>query len=398
MTETAAETGPARREPLIDPSGRPLKRAGFEAAVALGIVFAWAVALVAIIASMGADRAASGPHATLMLAGIACLCWWAAGDVAGRRLLVWPGSALGLVGPLSLGFAVAFSTPELRVGPHTTRLAIVSGVAAIGMVPYLFRYRLPGLVSPVVTFSLVALFLFLYGADMARIRQMEGFSPRGIVASLMGEPGFAAVFAALGAGAAVLARRLDLKGDDFGLAAARPLHLIGNGVCALLVGRALGALPAGLDLAGLALAWVVAWAWALRLNRIAVLFAMQFAMAKPAVLAIAEMRGVTLDIWTWTEVLLGIFLVQMATWPALHRLSRELGWTLGPGGRVPPAERPGMGVFWRYWPYATEEGLDRWARERAERAEPKAPRRAPRRASRRPRQRLGGAEPGAETP
>ncbi len=387
-----------RRAPMIDPSGRPLERVGFEAVVALGIVFGWAVVLLAIIQSMGANRAESGPYASIMLTAIGFICWWAAGMIAERRLLVWPCSALGLVGPLSLGFAATFATPELRVAPHTTGVAIISGVSAIGMVPFLFRYRLPGLVSPVVTFSLVALFLSLYGADMGRIRQMEGFSPRGIVASLLDEPGFAVVFAVLGAAAAVLARRLDLKGDNFGLAAARPLHLIGNGVVALLIGRALGLLPPGLAIAGLAVAFVISWLWALRLNRIAVLFAMQFAMAKPLIVAIAEIRGVTLDIDTWTEVLVGMFIIQMITWPALHRLSRELDWTLGPGGRIPPAERPGMAIFWRYWPYATDESLTRWEAERTERDAKRAAKQTERRSSRRDRHHLGGADPGAETP
>ncbi|MEM9146861.1 MAG: hypothetical protein AAGC57_11730 [Pseudomonadota bacterium] len=373
-----------RADPLIDPSGRPLKNAGFEAVFALGIVIAWFAILVLVIWSMGEDRAAAGPAPSLFLGGIGLACWWGAAEIAGRRSLVWPGSALGIVGPLSIGFAVALSTPELRVGSFQTRLAIVSTVAAVGMVPFLFRYRLPGLVSPVVTFTLVGLFLTLYGTDMERLRQVEGFSPRGIVASLLDQPIFAATFGTLAIWAAVTARRLDLQGDDFGLAAARPLHLMGCGVVALMVGRVLAFLPGPVDLIVLSLAFLAAWLYALRINRIAVLFAMQMAMVKPLVLAITEPLGISLDMRDWTLIVTGVVLFELATWPKLHRMSRARNWTLGPGGRIPPLDGPGW--MWRFWPYATEESLVRWEEARAKRRAAREAARQNRRARREDRQ------------
>jgi hypothetical protein len=354
------------RHARIDPSGRPLRNAGFEAVFALGLIACWIVIVAFVLWTMGEDRANAGPVPSLALGGVGLLCWWLAEIVAGRHQLVWPGSALGIVGPLSAGFALALSTPELRVGPIETRLAIVSATASVCMIPFLFRFRLPGLVSPVMTFALVALFLGLYGTDPERLRELEGFSPRGIVASLMTEPAFAAAFSVLGLAGAVLARRLDLAGDDFGLAAARPLHLIGGGICALMLGRALALLPMPLDILALAAAWAAAWAWALRLNRIAVLFATQLAMAKPLVMSVTDPLGLALDIRDWSFLISAMIVVQLATWPTLHRLARARDWILGPGGRRPPLDRPG--ILWRYWPYATEEVLDAWARKRAGRA------------------------------
>ncbi len=349
----------------IDPSGRPLKNAGFEAIFALGLVFAWIVIMGGIFALMGPERADDVGWPTLSLMALFALSWWGAEIVAGRRHLIWPASALGVLGPLSLGFAFALSTPELREGPHLTRVAIVSGTASLGMIPFLLRFRLPGLVSPIITFMLVGIFLSLYGADMQRIRQLEGFSPRGIVAALMSDPRAVALFGLLAAAGTIYARKLDLAGDNFGLAAARPLHLVGGGVLALVAGRILMLAPGPLDLLLLAAAWLVAWAWALRINRIAVLFAMHFAMVKPLVLAITERMGVTLDFSDWTNLLIAVLLFDLLVWLPLHRLSRKLDWTRGPGGIRPPLD--GDGWFWRYWPYATEETLERWAAERARR-------------------------------
>ncbi len=225
--------------------------------------------------------------------GLGALCWLAAEEVAGKRGLVWPGSALGIVGALSVGLAMAVSTPDLRAGPVTVRFAVISGISALMMTGYLFRFRLPGLVSPVVTFTIVALFLGIYGADPVRLREVEGFSPRGILAAMLSNPWAVAVFTALSASAVAYARRLDLKGDDFGLAAARPLHIAGWGVLGLILGRWLGLLPGPADLAALILLWCVATIWALRVNRIAVMFAVVFASAKPMMVALEPVFGFT---------------------------------------------------------------------------------------------------------
>ena len=348
---------PARAEIRIDPSGRPLERAGFEAIVALGFVVLWIVAMGGIFALMGrgAEMAASGPWPTAVLIGLCALCWLGAEGLTRRRHLIWPASALGILGPLSLGFAFALSSPELRTGPFLPRLAIIAETASVAMIPFLFRFRLPGLVSPIITFALVGLFLNLYGADAGRLREVEGFSPRGIIAALMQEPGFMALFGGLALGAVWLARRLDWRGENFSLAAARPLHLIGAGVVALVAGRLLGMLPMPLDLIGLALALVAAQLWSLRVNRIAVAFAAHFAMLKPVVYGIGDIVGARPDLTGWTVIVALVLIVELAIWPRLHRWSRSVDWTRGPGGRRPPLDRPGSRWWWRYWPYALED-------------------------------------------
>ncbi|MEM0921683.1 MAG: hypothetical protein AAGF44_02710 [Pseudomonadota bacterium] len=339
----------------IDPSGRPLKRTGFEAVFAIALLAAWAFLMGGVFNLMGRgeEMAAAIAWPSFSLVGLACLSWWYAEIVVGRWGLIWPGSALGLIGPLSLGYAVALSTPELRMGPFMPRLALISLVAGVMMIPFLFRFRLPGLVSPIMTFTLVGVFLNLYGADMDRLSQVEGFSPRGIVAALMTDPRAILLFGCLAVGAVVMARRLDLAGENFRLAAARPLHLIGGGVLALVAGRLIAMLPHPLDLALFATAWMVSWAWVLRINRVAVLFAMHFALVKPIVFALMDVFGFNLSIADWSLLLVVILIVDMALWPRAHRLSRRLDWTLGPGGLKPPLERPGF--LWRYWPYATEK-------------------------------------------
>ncbi|MGF1446799.1 MAG: hypothetical protein ACFBRM_11455 [Pikeienuella sp.] len=370
----------------IDPSGRPLKGAGLEAVISLGLVCIWVVLIAAVFAAMGRDASDDVGWPMFSLMAVFCFCWLGAEITAGRHQLIWPASAFGVLGPLSLGFAFALATPELRTGPHLSRVAIVAATGSLGMIPFLVRFRLPGLVSPIITFMLVGIFLSLYGTDMGKIRQLEGFSPRGIAAALMNDWRAAALFGLLAAVATVVARRLDLSGDNFGLAAARPLHLVGGGVLALVLGRAFALLPQPLDLALLGVAWLVALAWALRVNRIAVLFATHFAMAKPMIVAVITLFGVTLDFWDWVWVLFGILVVDMLIWLPLHRYARDIDWTLGPGGIKPPRDRRELLRFWRYWPYATDESLNRWADERRTRREEKARKRADRAARRAERQ------------
>jgi len=349
---------PARRrlghDPIdIHPSGRPVKGVGTEAAFSFAMVLIWVVLMAAVFALMAGNPAGAGLWPTFTLVGFFCLCWAFAEVVVGRWRLIWPGSALGLLGPLSLGFAVALSTPELRAAQPLHHIALVSIVAGVGMIPFLFRFKLPGLVSPIITFSLVGLFLELYGADMNRLKQMEGFSPRGIIAALLNEPIFMALFGVLSAAAAVYARRLDMKGGNFGLAAARPLHLIGGGVAVLIAGRVLGWLPNPLNIGTLSLLWIAAHLWGLRVNRVGVQIAMHFAMVKPLVHAIIDPMGLTMTIQDWSWLLTGLLIFDLALWPIGHKWSRSLNWTLGPGGKRPPLDRPGW--KWRYWPYALED-------------------------------------------
>ncbi|MFQ5566363.1 MAG: hypothetical protein ACE5EU_08375 [Paracoccaceae bacterium] len=335
------------REARVDPAGRPLENRRRQGLQALGIVLGWIAAIAAIIRFSGGGD--GGAASVPWLLGVGVLAWAAAEHVAGRRGLVWPGSALGIVGPLSVGLALSVITPEMRAAPPQFQMAVISGTAALGMGLFMFRFRLPGLVSPVVTFSIVALFLGLYGTDPAHLREVEGFSPRGILAAMMSSPLAAGSFAALSLASVAGARWLDLNGDDFGLAAARPLHVAGMGVFALVIGRWLAMLPPPLDLVLLMVGWVAATVWALRINRIAVLYAAVYASAKPVMLALGPILGFTFQRsdWGWLAPL--ILLAGMAIWPALHEQSLRRNWTLGPGGRIP---QPRPNWWWRYWPYA----------------------------------------------
>ncbi len=331
----------------VDPAGRPLEGRRRQALQALGIVAGWIALVVAIMRATGG--AAGGPASVPWLLATGVAAWAAAEHVAGRRGLVWPGSALGIVGPLSVGLALSIVSPEMRAAPPAFQMAVISGTAALGMCLFLFRFRLPGLVSPVVTFTIVALFLGLYGADPAHLREVEGFSPRGILAAMMSSPLAAASFLALSAAAVAGARWLDLNGDDFGLAAARPLHIAGMGVLALVVGRWLGMLPGPADAALLLAGWAAATVWALRINRIAVMYAALYASAKPLMLALGPLLGFAFarSDWGWLAPL--ILFGGMAIWPWMHERSLRRGWTLGPGGRIP---QPRPNWWWRYWPYS----------------------------------------------
>ena len=101
----------AKREIRISPSGRPLENAGYEAVFALGIVATWVIIMGVTLAIMGKNQAAAGPWPMYALLSLTAFCWWYAEIVVGRRNLIWPGSALGIVGPLSLGFAISLATP-----------------------------------------------------------------------------------------------------------------------------------------------------------------------------------------------------------------------------------------------------------------------------------------------
>jgi len=335
------------RPARVDPAGRPLEGRRRQGAQALGIVAGWFVLISVIMWATGGVHRSAAPVPWMLAIGV--VCWATAEHVAGRRGLVWPGSALAIVGSLSVGLGFSVITPELRLGPPEVRFAIISGTAAFMMILFLFRFRLPGLVSPVVTFSIVALFLSVYGADPDRLREVEGFSPRGILAAMMRSPVWVAGFGLLSAAAVFLARRLDLKGDDFGLASARPLHVIGAGVLALVVGRGLALLPQPLDLILLIAEAVVVVVWALRINRIGVMFTALLAMTRPIVLAVTGPLGLTLGRTDWAWILIAICVIGFIAWPTLHEQSLRHNWTLGPGGRIP---QPRANWWWRYWPYA----------------------------------------------
>ena len=331
----------------VDPAGRPLEGRRRQGIQAICIVVGWIVLVSVILWATGGTRRSAAPLPWLL--GMGVLAWAFAEHVAGRRGLVWPGSALAIVGSLSFGLGVSIITPELRLGEPEMRLAIIAGVAAISMFGYLFRFRLPGLVSPVVTFSIIALFLGLYGIDPARMAEVEGFSPRGILAAMLRSPVAVVCFTALSTAAVFAARWLDLKGDDFGLAAARPLHLVGAGILALVVGRGLAMLPAPLDWIMLLAAWAGVTVWALRINRISVMFTAVLAMARPTAVALGDQFGFTFERSDWGWYLPLIIVAGIAIWPMLHEQSLRRNWTLGPGGRIP---QPRNNWYWRYWPYS----------------------------------------------
>ena len=272
--------------------------------------------------------------------GIMVVCWLGAEAIGTWRAQIWPASALAIAGSMSLGFGVSMSTPEMRASIPSDALAIISATAAVSMTAFLFRFRLPELVSPIITFLVVALFLGLYGVDQQSFAEVEGLSARGILAALMKSPLWMAGFGILGLMAVMFARRLDLKGDDFGVASARPLHLVGAGVLALVIGKALAVYPLPTDLILLLVVWIAAVYWALRINRVTVLVAIHLAMMKPLFLSVAGPTGWVPDVWEWSVILVAIIVFDLAVWPRLHHLSLHHGWTLGPGGRI-PKERDG---------------------------------------------------------
>ena len=336
------------RPARVDMAGRPLTNRRRQALQALGIVVAWIAVMVVLfwIAGDGPGKAhAVTPYLFVTGAGT----WLLAENIAGKHGLIWPGSALGVVGSISVGLATSVLTPELRAAPPAQQIAVLSGTSALVMALFLWRFRLPGLISPVVTFTVVALFLGLYGVDAEHLRQVEGFSPRGILAAMMTSHPIVAVFGTLSAAAVVLARWNDYNGDDFGLACSRPLHVIGGGIFALILGRWLGMLPWPLSLAALSAAWIAATVWALRINRIAVMFAMHLAVIRPIGLAIMHPFGWTLDRNGWATVVTLLLFAEMFAWPWLHEASLRRGWTLGPGRRIP---QPQKNWWWRYWPYS----------------------------------------------
>lgn len=346
--------GVVPRQATMDPMGRPIEGKRRQAITSLSIVVSWICCTFLIF---WATRGAGPAFSAQFFAGMACVAWLCAEAFGTRRQLVWPTSALAIAGSLSLGFSVGLATSHLREPDIVAGIAIITGVSALSMSTYLFRFRLPGLVSPIITFSIISLFLTSYGLESEGLSRVEGLSPRGILAALISSPIWMTLFGAFGLTALVLARWLDLKGDDFGLACARPLHLVGAGISALIAGRLLGQLPLPWDLLGLTALWIGGMFWATRINRFAVMVAIHLAIARPFILGFSALFGTnSLTMWRpdfaeWSMLLTGIIVIDLVLWPFLHQISLSRGWTLGPGGRI-PKPREGMGIWWRYWPYA----------------------------------------------
>lgn len=330
--------------PRMDLAGRPLVGRKRQAFLGLCVLLVWFAFLGLVFwATRGGDPASPA----VFMAGVTVIAWL--GAEATWRSQVWTASAMAIAGSLSLGFAVSMSTPELRQVPPAEAMTLITATSAFSMMVFLMRFRLPGLVSPIITFLVVALFLGLYGVDQKSFAEVESLSARGILAALMKSPLWMAGFGAIGMCFVLFARRLDLKGDAFGIASARPLHLIGAGVVALVIGKALATYPFPSDVYMLLVVWIGAFYWALRINRVAVLLAIHFAMMKSLILSIAQPVGWTPNVWEWSTIIVVILAFDLAVWPRLHHLSLQHGWTLGPGGRIP---QPREGWLWRYWPYA----------------------------------------------
>jgi len=344
--------GVAARAPRVDPAGRPIEGRGRQALTAFSIIVSWCCLTLLIF---WATRGYGKEVPARLFIAMAGFAWLTAEAFGGRHAPVWPTSALAIAGSLSIGFGTGLATAHLRFDNFVGDIAIISGVASFSMLTYLFRFRLPGLVSPVITFAIISLFLGSLGINGESLSRVEGFSPRGILAALISSPIWLAGFGILGGGMVFLARRLDLHGDDFGLASARPLHLIGAGISALIIGRVLGYLPLSLDLLGLVALWIIGTLWALRINRFAIGVAIHLASAKPLIYGLSEAFAVdSLMVWRpdmteWAIMLTAIMVINFAIWPWLHRGSLARNWTLGPGGRIP---QPRKGWWWRYWPYA----------------------------------------------
>lgn len=335
---------PVIRAPRYDAAGRPLEGRRRQAVLALAIVAGWVVAMAALLALTAGGGAAVRVGS---LGALAVAIWIATEWVGTRRGLVWPASALAVSGALTLGYlAIAAAPPAAKATPAAA-VAVIAGTAAAGMAAYLVRFRLPGLVSPMITFSIAAAFLAVLGPD--GLSRVEGLSARGILAALIGTPEVAGPTGLAALAAMFWARRLDLRGGEFGIASARPLHLIGAGVAALVAGRAAGALPWAAELAVLVALSVAAFAWAIRINRVGVLLAIHLAIGKPLALAVLAPAGVVPGWQGWTALFLAAIVADLALWLPLHQMSLARGWTLGPGGRAP---RPRAGWIWRYWPYA----------------------------------------------
>ncbi|MBY8976007.1 hypothetical protein KHP62_09335 [Rhodobacteraceae bacterium NNCM2] len=286
----------------------------------------WLVAINLVFRYFGDTRNPSA-EAVVPMVGLAVITWPCAKFLVEKLDYLWPATMLGLLGPICFGFAVSFSTPELRALPPDRAMAVVAGVASIGMVAFLFRFTLAGLVSPATTFAIVSVFLNIRGMSEEALYRVEGFSPRGLLAGLIDEPLAAAGAGFVALGAVVLARWLEKNGNAFGVESARPLHLIGGGIVALVAGRFAHALPEPWDLLALLGLYLLAIVWALRIERIAVMMTCHVALVAPIVLSLYDFRPPPHQIAALAAVIVGLGLV---LWGRGRKFSVALGWTQQP--------------------------------------------------------------------
>lgn len=316
----------AEASPVFEPERN--KRA--EVAWVNVIFFGWLAYVGAVFWSVGIGTGRTvAPIPFLVVAGI--ITWIMAEWLVRRRGMVWPGSMLGLLGPVSFALAFSLSTPGLRALPGLEYIMVVYGGTTVGMIIYAWRFRLAGLISPIVTFSVISLFLFFKGSKPENWATIEGFSPRGFLAAFIDSPLNMAFFGSLAALGMVKARRLDLEGDWFGLQAARPLHIICAAIVALVLGRIAEALPAGLDALALVVLFVAGFLWAMRIDRLPVLVAIWLAMARPLVVSVAELAGWSLDWRGLGWAITAVVAFGMVLWGRTRQsFFVPIGWTMQP--------------------------------------------------------------------
>ncbi|MEO0820247.1 MAG: hypothetical protein AAF074_07440 [Pseudomonadota bacterium] len=316
----------ARRDPVYEPKRDKRGEVGWTMAIFWGWL-AYA-ALTFWTAGFDAGRTMV-PIPFLLAAGVGT--WFLAEWLVRKRGMIWPGSMLGLLGPVSFALAFSLSTPELRALPGLEYITVIYSGTTLGMLIYAWRFRLAGLISPIVTFSVISLFLFFKGSNPANWGQIEGFSPRGFLAAFIDKPESMAFFGTLAALAMIQARRLDLYGDWFALQAARPLHIIGAAIVGLVLGRVAEGLPTGLDTAVLLILFVAGFLWAMRIDRLPVMVAIWLAMARPLIATVVEPMGIAMDWRDWGYSISAVVALGLVLWARMRQpLFVPLGWTMQP--------------------------------------------------------------------
>jgi hypothetical protein len=316
----------AERDPVREPERDKVNEVRWTLSI-LGVWLAWTV-LTFAIAGIGQGRTTT-PIPFFLAATV--VTWLGADHLVHRRGMVWPGSMLGLLGPMSFALALSLATPYTRALPGLEYLTVVYSTTTLGMMLYAWRFRLAGLISPIVTFSVISLFMFFKGTDPGNWTKIEGVSPRGFLAAFIDNPVNMAVFGTLGALAMWRARRLDLHGDWHALQAARPLHIIGAAITALVAGRLAELLPPAATAATILALFLAGFLWAMRIDRLPVLVSIWLAMARPLVDATATLAGQDLVWWRTAFAVTAVTALGMVLWGLTRqRVFVPLGWTLQP--------------------------------------------------------------------
>ncbi|MEO1469706.1 MAG: hypothetical protein AAFV86_11645 [Pseudomonadota bacterium] len=316
----------AKADPIYEPKRNKKKEVGW---VNL-IFFGWIgyTALTFLITGWGVGRTPA-PIPYMLVAGV--VTWILAEWLVRRRKMIWPGSMLGLLGPVSFAIALSLSTPEFRALPGLQYICLIYSATTVGMLIYAWRFRLAGLISPIVTFSVISLFLYFKGHKPENWAQIEGFSPRGFLAAFIDNPMNIVFFGGLAALGMIKARQLDLFGDWFALQAARPLHIICSAIVALIIGRWAEALPMGIDLVALLVLFAAGFLWALRIDRMPVMVAIWLAMARPLVDSWTGLMGIQLTVFELAWAITAVVGFGMVVWGhTRQRYFVPSGWVMQP--------------------------------------------------------------------